>query len=76
MKHKRICSVKLKVATLLGGKDVRRSKKILSSQQAWWYTSLVPVLWRQRQVLCEFQASLVYLLSSRPARAIEVRPYH
>lgn len=36
------------------------------------HTSLIPVLWKQRQVdVCEFQASLVYLFSSRPARAIK-----
>ena len=27
----------------------------------WWYTPLIPALWRQRQVdLCEFEANLVY----------------
>ena len=33
---------------------------------------LIPGLWRQRQVdLCEFEASLVYRLSSRTARATQ-----
>jgi hypothetical protein len=35
------------------------------------YTPLLPVLGRQRQEdLCEFEASLVYIMSSRTARAI------
>jgi hypothetical protein len=35
----------------------------------WWHISLIPVLRRQRKVyLCEFEASLVYRMSSRASR--------
>jgi hypothetical protein len=35
------------------------------------HTPLIPVLWNQRQVdLCEFEASLIYKLSSSTARAV------
>jgi hypothetical protein len=42
----------------------------------WWLTLLIPAFKRQRQVdLCEFEASLVYKMSSRTARAvIEEKP--
>ena len=34
----------------------------------WWLTSLIPALGRQREAdLCEFEASLVYRISSRTA---------
>ena len=33
----------------------------------WWHTPLIPTLRRQRQVgLCEFKASLIYIVSCRP----------
>jgi hypothetical protein len=36
----------------------------------WWLTPLTPAFRRQRQVeLCEFKASLVYIVSFRIARA-------
>ena len=36
--------------------------------QAWWCTPLIPAHGRKRQVdLCEFKASLLYRVSSRPA---------
>ena len=36
---------------------------------------LIPALGRQRQAdLCEFKASLVYIVSSRPARATQGNP--
>jgi hypothetical protein len=41
---------------------------------AWWYTPLIPALGRQRQVVSEFKASLVYKVSSRTARAIQRNP--
>ena len=35
----------------------------------WWSTPVIPALGRQRQVnLCEFEASLVCIVSSRAAR--------
>jgi len=41
----------------------------------WWYMTLIPALRRQRQVeLCEFEASLVYRVSSRTARAAHRHP--
>jgi hypothetical protein len=37
--------------------------------------ALIPALWRQRQAdLCEFEASLVYQISSRTARATQRTP--
>ena len=36
--------------------------------QVEWHSPLIPALWRLRQVyLCEFEASLVYTVSSRTA---------
>jgi hypothetical protein len=35
---------------------------------------LIPALWRQRQADFEFEASLVYKVSSRIARAIQRNP--
>ena len=36
----------------------------------WWCMSLIPVLRRQRQAdFCEFEASLIYRVSSRTVRA-------
>jgi hypothetical protein len=40
----------------------------------WWHKPLIPALGRQRQSdLCEFEASLVYRVSSRIARAVNIR---
>jgi hypothetical protein len=41
---------------------------------AWWLTPLIPALWRQRQAVSEFEASLVYKVSSRTAKAIQRDP--
>ena len=41
---------------------------------AWWRTPLIPALGRQRQVDSEFEASLVYKVSSRTAKAIQRNP--
>jgi hypothetical protein len=35
----------------------------------WWPKPLIPVLGRQRQEISDFEASLVYKVSSRTARA-------
>jgi hypothetical protein len=41
---------------------------------AWWRTPLIPALRKQRQEdLCEFEASLVYRVSSMTARAVTQR---
>jgi hypothetical protein len=45
------------------------------SVSLWWRTPLIPATWRQRQVdLCEFEAILVYIVSSRTARATQINP--
>jgi hypothetical protein len=46
--------------------------KLGFSGQTWWCTPLIPALGRQRQVdLCEFEASLLYKVSYRTARATQ-----
>jgi hypothetical protein len=40
------------------------------TKRTYWHTPLMPVLGRQRLAdLCEFEASMVYIGSSRTARA-------
>ena len=39
-----------------------------------WHTPLIPALGRQRQADSEFEASLVYRVSSRTARIIQRNP--
>jgi hypothetical protein len=41
--------------------------KIVIFYWAWWYTPVIPELKRWRQEDREFEASLAYLVSSRPA---------
>ena len=41
---------------------------------AWWHMPLIPALGRQRQWVSEFEASLVYRVSSRTARTIQRNP--
>jgi hypothetical protein len=39
--------------------------------QTWWHRPLAPALGRQRQVdFCEFEDSLVYIVSPRTAKAM------
>ena len=46
--------------------------KISAENWAWWCIPLIPALKRLRQAdLCEFEASLVYRMSSRIARATQ-----
>jgi hypothetical protein len=47
--------------------------KVLSNIKfLWWSTPLIPALGSQRQVnLCDFETSLVYIVSSRIPRATE-----
>jgi hypothetical protein len=40
----------------------------------WWRTPLIPVLGRQRQADFAFEASVVYKVSSRTARATQRNP--
>jgi hypothetical protein len=44
------------------------------NSRPWWRTPLIPALGRQRQVISEFEASLVYRVSSRTARATQRNP--
>jgi hypothetical protein len=48
-------------------------KKFISAGQ-WWRTPLIPALGRKRQVISEFEVSLVYKVSSRTARATQRNP--
>ena len=44
--------------------------EVVFFNQLQWHTPLIPALERQRQTeLCECKASLLYIVSSRPARA-------
>jgi hypothetical protein len=40
----------------------------------WWHKPLIPGLGRQSRKISEFEASLVYKVSSRRARAIQRNP--
>jgi hypothetical protein len=62
------------VVTLFAQAD-RQTDTTKSLQTRCKDTPLIPALGRQRQVdLCEFEASLVYRMSSRTARAIQRNP--
>ena len=48
-----------------------RDSKYLYYSRVWWCLPLISAFWRQRQSdLCEFKSNQVYILSSRPVRAI------
>jgi anthranilate phosphoribosyltransferase len=49
----------------------RPAFKSTDCSRTWWHTPLIPALGRQRRVISEFEASLVYKVSSRTARAIQ-----
>jgi hypothetical protein len=48
--------------------------KIHNKIVAWWHTPLIPALGSQRRGISEFEASLVYRVSSRIARATQRNP--
>jgi hypothetical protein len=59
------------------GKFLRTCDLVSKPKSILEHTHLVPALRRQRQAdLCEFEASLVYILNFRPARAIRIRCCH
>jgi hypothetical protein len=45
-----------------------------NASRAWWHTPLIPALGRQRQTISEFEASPVYKVSARTARATQRNP--
>jgi hypothetical protein len=51
--------------------DCNNSARWFLSARQWWHTPLIPALGRQ---ISEFEASLVYRVSSRTARAIQRNP--
>jgi hypothetical protein len=54
---------------LSAGTPVEELRQGLS--RAWWCTPLIPALGKQGQAISEFEASQVYKVSSRTARAIQ-----
>ena len=55
----------------------QKAKSLQLSAGQWWCMPLIPALRRQKQRqmdLCEFEASLVYRVSSRKARATQRNP--
>jgi hypothetical protein len=41
------------------------------SSQIWWHIPLIPAFGRQKQAdLCDFEANMVYIMSSKTGRAI------
>jgi hypothetical protein len=51
-------------------KSLARNKQMIRYSQAWWLTHLIPSFGKQKQAaLCEFEASLVYTVSTKPTRA-------
>jgi hypothetical protein len=49
--------------------------KISSKLVMWWHVTLIPALWKERQLdLCEFEASLVYRVSSLNSQGYTEKP--
>ena len=57
-----------------GNKSNPILKKTVTSRQAWWHTPLIPALGGRGRQISEFEAILVYKVSSRTARAIQRNP--
>jgi hypothetical protein len=56
--------------------EISPLKRIIQAGR-WWCTPFIPALGRQRQAdLCEFDASLVYKVSFRTARATQRNPVY
>jgi hypothetical protein len=55
-------------------KHTKKDTKDLRRGRVWWHMPLIPALGRQRQADFEFEASLVYRVSSRTARATQRNP--
>jgi hypothetical protein len=60
----------------LGRSQLGFSSKVKETGRAgqWWHTPLIPALGRQKQAVYELEASLVYRVSSRTARATQRNP--
>jgi hypothetical protein len=64
--------LRLHSETLSQGKKKGGGRK---RARQWWHIPLIPALRRQKQMdLCKFEASLVYRVSSRTARATQRDP--
>lgn len=48
--------------------------EFLGNLEGWWRTPLIPVLWRQRQMISKFKVTLIYRVSSRTARGTQRNP--
>jgi hypothetical protein len=61
-----------KIVFSVSVKDFSFEKENIAGR--WWCMPLIPALGRQRQVDSEFEASLVYRVSSRTASVIQRNP--
>jgi hypothetical protein len=57
-----------------GAGEMALQLRTLTTSRAWWGTPLIPALGRQRQADFWVEASLVYKVRSRTARAIQRNP--
>ena len=48
--------------------------RVCTLARQWWHKSLVPALGRQKQADISVQGILVYMASSRPAKAVKSNP--